>query len=123
MYNIPSVITLNCTHHGRYAIYFNNRRSRHRPSYYSKFAFNELCEFEVYGEFSFWIFYYILQTCVFFAIIEQFFLNSLKNLMFSNILSHLITSYNNCLTRIIYFNKKHVFKMCFAFEIKIYKHF
>eukprot|EP00105_Crassostrea_gigas_P026842 XP_011447931.1 PREDICTED: uncharacterized protein LOC105342639 [Crassostrea gigas] len=47
--NIPAVITLNCTHHGRYVIYYNNRTSTNLPPYYSKYAFNELCEFEVYG--------------------------------------------------------------------------
>nr|XP_034321299.1 receptor-type tyrosine-protein phosphatase T [Crassostrea gigas] len=48
-YTIPSVITLNCTHHGRYVIYYNNRTSRHLPPDYSQYAFSELCEFEVYG--------------------------------------------------------------------------
>eukprot|EP00105_Crassostrea_gigas_P044967 XP_019929115.1 PREDICTED: multiple epidermal growth factor-like domains protein 10 [Crassostrea gigas] len=48
-YTIPSVITLNCTHHGRYVIYYNNRTSSSKPSDYSEYAYNELCEFEVYG--------------------------------------------------------------------------
>ncbi|XP_052692781.1 receptor-type tyrosine-protein phosphatase alpha-like [Crassostrea angulata] len=46
---IPAVITLNCTHHGRYVIYYNNRTSTNLPPYYSQYAYNELCEFEVYG--------------------------------------------------------------------------
>uniref|UniRef100_K1P8X9 Endothelial cells scavenger receptor n=1 Tax=Magallana gigas TaxID=29159 RepID=K1P8X9_MAGGI len=48
-YTIPSVITLNCTHHGRYVIYYNNRTSSSKPSDYSEYAYNELCEFEVYA--------------------------------------------------------------------------
>nr|XP_034321893.1 uncharacterized protein LOC105319418 [Crassostrea gigas] len=48
-YTIPAVITLNCTHHGRYVIYYNNRTSSYPPPYYSRYAFNDLCEFEVYG--------------------------------------------------------------------------
>lgn len=48
-YTIPSVITLNCTHHGRYVIYYSNRTSSNIPPYYSRYAYNELCEFEVYG--------------------------------------------------------------------------
>lgn len=48
-YTIPSVITLNCTHHSKYVIYYNNRTSSILPPYYSQYAYNELCEFEVYG--------------------------------------------------------------------------
>lgn len=46
---IPAVITLNCTHHGNYVIFYNNRTSSKIPPYYSQYAYNELCEFEVYG--------------------------------------------------------------------------
>lgn len=49
-YTIPSVLTLNCTHYGRYVIYYNNRTSSILPPDYSQYAYNELCEFEVYGE-------------------------------------------------------------------------
>uniref|UniRef100_K1RBD9 Endothelial cells scavenger receptor n=1 Tax=Magallana gigas TaxID=29159 RepID=K1RBD9_MAGGI len=45
---ITPVITMYCTHHGRYVIYYNNRTSSSIPPYYSKYAYNELCEFEVY---------------------------------------------------------------------------
>ncbi|XP_065923326.1 uncharacterized protein [Magallana gigas] len=48
-YTIPAVLTLNCTHYGRYVIYYNNRTSRYLPPDYSQYAYNELCEFEVYG--------------------------------------------------------------------------
>eukprot|EP00105_Crassostrea_gigas_P045173 XP_019929321.1 PREDICTED: uncharacterized protein LOC105344437 [Crassostrea gigas] len=48
-YTIPPVLTLNCTHHGRYAIYYNNRTSSNLPPDYSQYAYNELCEFEVYA--------------------------------------------------------------------------
>lgn len=49
-YTIPAVLTINCTHYGRYVIYYNNRTSSNKPADYSKYAYNELCEFEVYGE-------------------------------------------------------------------------
>lgn len=49
-YTIPAVLTLNCTYYGRYVIYYNKKTRGITPSDYSKFAFNELCEFEVYGK-------------------------------------------------------------------------
>ena len=47
---IPAVLTLNCTTQGRYVAYYNNRTATNLPSFYSEYAFSELCEFEVYGE-------------------------------------------------------------------------
>lgn len=42
---------INCSVHGRYVIYYNERRPDvDYPSYYSGFAYSELCEVEVYGE-------------------------------------------------------------------------
>lgn len=42
---------INCSVQGRYVIYFNERQPNATDfSYYSKFAFNELCEVEVYGK-------------------------------------------------------------------------
>lgn len=44
---------INCPVHGRYVIYYNERiRGYVYPSYYSEFAYYELCELEVYGEFT-----------------------------------------------------------------------
>ena len=41
---------INCSIHGRYVFYYNERLpSVTYPSYYSEFAFYELCELEVYG--------------------------------------------------------------------------
>lgn len=41
---------INCSVHGRYVIYYNERRPDvDYPSYYSGFAYSELCEVEVYG--------------------------------------------------------------------------
>nr|XP_034316532.1 uncharacterized protein LOC105326226 [Crassostrea gigas] len=41
--------TIRCSVHGRYIIYYNERRQGVvYPSYYSQYAYNELCEVEVY---------------------------------------------------------------------------
>lgn len=43
---------INCSVHGRYVTYYNERKADVTyPKYYSKFAFYELCELEVYGKF------------------------------------------------------------------------
>lgn len=42
--NIP------CSIYGRYVIYYNERNQSVNAFYYSQYAFNELCEVEVYGK-------------------------------------------------------------------------
>lgn len=62
---------INCTVYGRYVIYYNERRpDAVYPSYYSDYAFSELCEVEVYGECK-------LMSLNRAKVIETFFLNPL----------------------------------------------
>ena len=48
---IPNPTDIPCPQHGRYVIYYNNRTHFPYPVGYSDYAYNELCELEVLGEF------------------------------------------------------------------------
>lgn len=45
---IPAILTLECIMHGRYVIYYNERKEG-QPHYYSDEAIIELCELKVNG--------------------------------------------------------------------------
>lgn len=48
----PSVKqNISCSIYGRYVIYYNERSRDQNSSFLSRYAFNELCEVEVYGEY------------------------------------------------------------------------
>lgn len=67
----PSVDTqITCSIYGRYVIYYNERSPYYNPGYLPQYAYNELCEVEVYGEYMFTsliLLIIYLNSCLFFV--------------------------------------------------------
>lgn len=57
----PSVDqNISCSTYGRYVIYYNERSPSNNSIYLSQYAYNELCEVEVFGEYMHILLYLIL---------------------------------------------------------------
>ena len=64
VHTIPPVINIPCIQYAQYVIYFNQRLGEYTDRGYSEYAFNDICEIEVFGDFYF--FYLILNPAEFF---------------------------------------------------------
>lgn len=70
---------VNCSMYGRFVIYFNERSRNNNPSYLSQYAFNELCELEVYGKYTHNVMlYFVLSLKLLFVLSGLFFVDDLN---------------------------------------------
>lgn len=51
VHTIPSIISIQCIEHAQYVIYYNERLGEQTNRGHSEYAFNDICEVEVYGDF------------------------------------------------------------------------
>lgn len=67
-----------CLIYGRYVIYYNERVDYGNPSYLSQYAYNELCEVEVYGKYTRnAMLYFVLSLKLLFVLSCLFFVHNL----------------------------------------------
>lgn len=69
---------IDCLIYGRYVIYYNERSDYGNPSYLSQYAYNELCELQVYGKYTYnAMLYFVISLKLLFVLSGLFFVDNL----------------------------------------------